>query len=150
MKQRLKDNFIQEWNSSISNRDIFANYRSFKLDFGCERYFDFFNIRCFRDCLVKPRLGVLPINGSSFRRQISIEQNKFCLVCNVIESEHHVIYDCPLYHDIRQRYLLEMNHSYVDVLKNGCIYSVRKISSYLFYALKRRKMLVDTINYLTR
>ena len=95
--------------------------------------------------LVKLRLGVLPINGSNFRRQFSLDQNKSCVLCNVIESEHHFIYDCPLYYDLRQKYLSSITHFYVDVLKTGCTYSVRKLSLYLFHALRRRMTLADTI-----
>ena len=103
------------------------------------------DIRCFRDPLVKLRLGVLPINGSNFRRQFSLDQNKSCVLCNVIESEHHFIYDGPLYYDLRQKYLSSITHFYVDVLKTGCTYSVRKLSLYLFHALRRRMTLADTI-----
>ena len=43
---------------------MYAKYRDFKTFFESERYFEFVDIKCFRDHLVKLRLGLLPLNNS--------------------------------------------------------------------------------------
>lgn len=145
LKQRLIDVYIQEWNGSITTKDMYENYRMFKLTFVREDYFDYMDIKCFRDCLVKLRLGILPINGSAFNCKIGSSENNRCNFCrNVIESESHFVFKCPLYADIRQRYLNEMKIITIPaLLKIRSASCMRKISMYLFNSLKRRKEYVD-------
>ena len=107
-KQRLKDNYLQEWDNSIMNKDTYSSYRLFKTTFESEGYFEFLDYRCFRDNFVKLRIGVLPINGSSFRTTFSHTVNNLCPVCKCIENEQHFIFVCPLYTDIRDKYLSEI------------------------------------------
>ena len=56
-KQRLTDIYKQEWSASILQKDMYAKYRGFKTLFESEGYFEFVDIKCFRDQLVKLRLG---------------------------------------------------------------------------------------------
>lgn len=144
-KQRLMDNYLQEWNSSVSAKEIYSTYRVFKMEFGSERYFEFLDIRCFRDCLVKLRLGVLPLNGSSFKLMFGNTGNKTCVFCNNIETEHHFIHVCGLYHDIRIKYLTGLHQPYTDVLREGYIGKVRKLSLFVFYAIRRRGEFVEDV-----
>ena len=51
-KQRLTDIYQQEWSASILQKDMYAKYRDFKNVFESERYFEFVDIKCFRDYLV--------------------------------------------------------------------------------------------------
>ena len=44
---------------------MYAKYRDFKSVCGSENYFEFVDIKCFRDYLVKLRLGLLPLNSST-------------------------------------------------------------------------------------
>lgn len=135
-RQRIKDVFIQEWHSAIASRDIYQNYRLFKFDFECEKYFEFLEIKCFRDCLVKLRLGTLPIGASHFRRTYRNDVNKMCNVCNVEEDEDHFIFHCPLYIKLRQKYINDKYQTYINLLRNGSVLDKRRLSTYIFLALK--------------
>jgi hypothetical protein len=135
-KQRMFDMYLQEWNSSIVSKDIFQNYRLFKTVFESERYFDFVDKKCFRDCLVKLRLGVLPIGASCFRKTFGRDRNSLCIFCNVVEDENHFVLECPLYTHIRTKYIRASTYSYVNILLNGSVFDLRKLSIYLFSALK--------------
>ena len=137
-KQRMIDHFLQEWYSSVLNKDTYSTYCLFKTSFEPGPYFEFLDYRCFRDYLVKLRVGVLPINGSSFRRTFSESHNKLCPLCDVIEDENHFIFVCPMYAEIRNKYLRGTSNQYYDVLKNGPVKAVRNISFYLFYATRKR------------
>lgn len=135
-KQRMFDMYLQEWNSSIVSKDIFQNYRLFKKVFESERYFDFVDKKCFRDSLVKLRLGVLPIGASCFRKTFGRDRNSLCKFCNVVEDENHFVLECPLYAHIRTKYIRASTYSYVNILLNGSVFDLRKLSIYLFSALK--------------
>jgi hypothetical protein len=145
-KQRLLDNFLQEWYSSVMVKDLYSTYRLFKTELKSEQYFDFLDIRCFRDCLVKLRLGVLPINGSFFRTTHCENANNSCTNCNEKENEYHFVHTCPLYDDLRDKYLISCYQPYTVVLKNGNVDRVRKLSMYVFYALQRRQEFINTFD----
>jgi hypothetical protein len=137
-KQRMVDNFIQDWDSSINEKDMYLNYRLFKPVFGCESYFDFMDVKRFRDCFVKLRLGVLPIGASHFRRTLYEDLNTFCSLCNVLENEDHVIYHCPLYGAERTKYINAGSQTYTNILRNGSVSDLRRLSTFLFLAMKIR------------
>ena len=137
--------YLQEWNGSITSKDIFENYRLFKTVFECEKFFDFIDKKCFRDCLIKLRLGVLPIAASCFRRTFGRDRNILCNLCNVVEDENHFVFDCPLYAFARARakYINVRHISFVNILRNGSTVDIRRLSIYLFVALKTRLELTE-------
>jgi len=137
-KQRMIDMYLQEWDGSVACKDIFENYRLFKTVFGSERYFDFVERKCFRDCLVKLRLGVLPLGASHFRRTFAKDNNFLCTLCNVPEDENHFIFDCPLFSEVRQKYINTRHRCYVNILRNGSDSDIRRLSVFMFVALKVR------------
>ena len=67
LKQRLPDNFIQEWNATIRNKDRYFPYRNVKSIFEPEQYLSALEIYWFRVGLCQLRLGVLPINNNLHR-----------------------------------------------------------------------------------
>ena len=67
LKERLCDDFNQEWNTAINSSEKFCLYASFKSNLLAENYLDFVQIKCFRDVLIKLRMGVLPLNANRFR-----------------------------------------------------------------------------------
>ena len=70
--------YKQEWSASILQKDMYAKYRDFKNVFESERYFEFVDIKCFRDYLVKLRLGLLPLNNSAFSSLFSRDTPDGC------------------------------------------------------------------------
>ena len=137
-RQRMKDVFIQEWYGAVASRDIYQNYRLFKSNFECEEYFGYMETKCFRDCFVKLRLGILPIGASHFRRTYGKDNNTMCNFCNILEDEDHFIFVCPLYVHLRNKYIQEKYNTYINVLRNGSVSDKRRLSTYIFRALKIR------------
>ena len=84
---------------------MYAKYRDFKAFFESEGYFEFVNIKCFRDYLVKLRLGLLTLNNSAFSSLFSRDTPDGCDYCGEFEDEKHLICFCPLYENIRVKYL---------------------------------------------
>ena len=48
LKQRLRDNFIQEWNATIRDKDRYFPYRNVKSIYEPEKYLSALEIYCFR------------------------------------------------------------------------------------------------------
>lgn len=139
LKQRLIDTFSQEWHSSVVTKDVFSHYCLFKDNCLRENYFDYLDKRL-RDAFVKLRLGVLPLGASSFRRLFANNTNTKCKLCLTVEDERHFIFDCPLYSDIRKKYITALNCDYISLLKFGSANDIYKLAMFLFLALKRRQI----------
>ena len=98
VKQRLKDQFIQNWNGRLeeSSRAIFYKHIS---SFDFKPYLNILNISKFRYSMTKLRV-------SSHR--LSIESGRWskpnptplsernCLFCNLLEDEYHFVLECNL------------------------------------------------------
>ena len=66
-KQRLVDMFIQDWSGTITEKERFSQYRSFKVVFEKEMYIDDFKTTFLRTAMAQFRLGVLPLNNNLYR-----------------------------------------------------------------------------------
>ena len=104
VKQRLKDQFIQNWNGRLeeSSRAIFYKHIS---SFGFKPYLNILNISTFRYSMTK-------LNVSSHK--LSIDLGRWskpnptplseikCLFCNLLEDEYHFVLECNLYNTLRK------------------------------------------------
>ena len=146
-KLRLIDIFKQEWFGTIQEKDRYEIYRSCKSVFGEEKYLSALDIYCFRAALAQFRLGVLPINNNIHRyNENPISRN--CVFCeNTVEDEHHFLFLCPLYSDLRTRFLnCSLATSVGDVLRWKGTTKCRSLSKLIFYAVKRRKLHAETVS----
>ena len=75
-----------------------------------------------RSALAKFRSGTAPIGVELGRYNCTPYEERLCFHCNdSIEDECHVLFHCPLYHDIRQDMVTQMNIlvDNVDELSEG-------------------------------
>ena len=64
MKQRLLDQFVQNWQTSLSDSSKALNYRIFKTKFEFEEYFTILNIGdAIRLCRFRTTNHYLPVDG---------------------------------------------------------------------------------------
>ena len=70
-----------------------------------ERYLDSIAIKKFRDTLIQLRLGICEIGVNKiYQPTNTVNQN--CPFCkNNLENEYHFLFNCPLYSDIRLKYI---------------------------------------------
>ena len=61
------------------------------------------------------------IETGRYSRPTIPRENRVCEMCNTLENESHVIFDCPAYHTVRQKYhnLLSIRNNIVAIL-NPC------------------------------
>ena len=106
IKQRVKDQFIQKWYMDINNNELYYNYRMYKNRFEFEKYLAEMPFDSAR-FLLKFRVlnHKLPIQKGRFLR---IERNeRKCNKCNCNElgDEYHYLFLCPVFHDVRIKFL---------------------------------------------
>lgn len=144
LKQRLTDMYKQEWCGIIRDKERYSFYFTFKTLLECEKYFSFMDVSCFRVAFTQARTNSLPINSNIHRYSDNI-CDKFCCCCkSIIEDEGHVIYHCPLYRDVRQKYLNECGQLPLQSLLGGFNTVVSKqISRFIFHAMNVRRKLFE-------
>ena len=139
-KQRLIDIFIQEWSSTIQERDRYSFYKTFKDNFGQEKYLLNIDVVCFRIAFSQTRLGVLPINNNMQRFNHNA-QERLCPCCGrSVEDEYHLLFICPLYNDLRWKLLNNFSGLPLSRLleaKNNNI--SRQVGKFMCYAIARRQ-----------
>ena len=103
LKRRLIDIFIQEWMAKCNSSNRCHYYRQIKLEFVREPYIDNITIAKFKFAFARLRVGAnaLKINN------IHIEQipDTNCPFCQSEENIIHFITSCPIYKEIREKYL---------------------------------------------
>ena len=82
LKQKLLDNFIQEWDATIRDKDGYFPYRNVKFIFELERYLSVLEMYCFRVGLCQLRLGVLPISTNFHRYSVLARNRNYELYVN--------------------------------------------------------------------
>ena len=95
MKQRLMDQFIQEWQSRVAENSVCSNYRLFKKKFCFEKYLTYLP-SILRQRVLKFRISNhrLPVQQ---RRSLGIPRDeRICTVCDSGEvgDEFHYLLNC--------------------------------------------------------
>ena len=141
-KTKTIERFELLWSTKISDSDRFSTYRIFTSVLQAEKYLNDITIKKFRDTLIRLRLGINELGVNKRFQPESV--NKTCPLCpNVLEHEFHLLFSCPVYADMRHKYLRQfivhdVELSLNSLLKNASIDSSRKIPMFPFYALKHR------------
>ena len=90
-------------------------YRLFKAEFGRERYLHLRLPLHYRSALAKFRCGVAPLRLETGRYENVPLHERFCFNCdNCIESESHVLFECPLYESIRKELISKCKEIFPD------------------------------------
>ena len=111
-KQRLRDVFTQDWHSWLRNSTSEKKRNLIFANFQYQKYLDILNIVKYRKSLSRLRL-------SSQRLEVKVgrwvKPNKVpygnikCKICNVLEDEFHFCLECPLYAELRNKYISNYN-----------------------------------------
>ena len=100
--------FKTNWRTELDKTDRpngskskLRSYKSFKITFDTESYIFNDIPRSHRSALAKFRCGVAPIKLETGRYENVPLGERKCFICDAVESECHVICECPLYEDLR-------------------------------------------------
>ena len=107
VKERIKDQFLQNWSEQLFSSSACSNYRIFKTDFKFEEYFTLLP----RDlalslCNFRCRNNKLPVVIGA-RYDLSIDQ-RVCNFCNnnSVGDEFHYVFNCTHFNAERKKYIL--------------------------------------------
>ena len=128
IKQRLIDQFLQNWNSTVHDSPKSTCYRIFKTDCKFENYFDILDVKdALTFCRFRTTNHKLPIETG--RWQNIPRQDRLCLLCNenCIGDEYHYILECKFFKDMRKQLIPNTYICRPNTLKFSSLFtSVRK------------------------
>ena len=101
--QRLKDQYMQQWNEICNTQSKLESYAMFKPTFSYERYLDVLDVKKFRYSLVAFRSSSHHLMIETGRHIGIARDIRRCFNCHdTIESEYHFLLVCPLYNHLRE------------------------------------------------
>ena len=109
LKQRLHDNFVQDWNARLESSSRARFYRSIKLNFDRSIYLS--KVTAIQHRISMSRLIVsshsLHVETGRWRRpNPTPPEERFCPNCpRKIEDEYHFIMECTLNSELRKKFI---------------------------------------------
>ena len=146
IKMKILDIYKQTWYSSINNSNRLLTYARFKHEFECENYLDFITDKRYRVSLSKFRLSSHDLEIER-GRYINLDRNdRFCRFCNGnnIENEYHFLLICPLYRDLRRKYLKSYYcqwptlNKFDDLMCKTNKNTILNVAKYIYFASQLR------------
>lgn len=147
-KERIKDNFIQKWKADIQASNVLSFYKYFKVSLDYENYLNCSKYRKFRNVITQLRLSSHPLRIETGRYgQNRMDRNeRKCQICNSndIEDEYHFVLICPIYMDLRLKYISRYyrNHpsvyKFIQLLNTDKPKDINNLSYYVYHAFKVR------------
>jgi hypothetical protein len=138
LKERLIDMYRQEWDGTIRDKERYRLYSLYKNVIEYEKYISFLDVYCFRVVFTQARLNALPINANLHRFSEKPE-DKFCLFSKNV-NETHIIFNCPLYCDLRKTFICNFVNRPLFVLLKGVNHEITSCTAkFIFRAMERRR-----------
>ena len=144
--QRLKDQYIQNWRESCQTSSKLSTYVMFKQIFECENYFHILNIKKFRYAFVSLRCSSHKLMIEKGRYSGTDRNERFCYFCkNEIEDEFHFVLRCPLYKELRERYIPRKyfqnpsRHHFTILMSCKNEVMIKKLATYIYHSFQLRK-----------
>jgi len=134
--------------SSLSHKERYDVYRSFKSIFVKEQYLNFIDVYCFRVAITQARVNVLPLNNNVYRYSDNI-RDKLCPFCKTnFENEAHFLLECYMYSNLREKFLSKcINVPLTDMFKVRNDEYKHSLSNYIFHSINKRKIMLAQILY---
>lgn len=119
IRQRLTDNFIQNWNSRINDSSRALCYKNLS-SFSFKPYLEIVTIKKFRIALSRLRTSAhrLEVESGRWARPVKkpIDQ-RLCTFCGVLEDEFHFVLQCPVYNTERHKHIDKRFYKRPNMLK---------------------------------
>ena len=85
-----------------TSSDRFLWFSCIKENFGLEYYLNTLNVKKFRDTFIRFRMGINKLRSNDRYREVVDAK---CPFCQGVENEEHVLLSCPVYQQLREKYL---------------------------------------------
>jgi hypothetical protein len=153
-KERIRDNFIQNWYEEINLSTRADSYRLFS-DFGFKSYLNTVNICKFRYDLTRFRISAHRLNietGRWHKPNPVPRSERKCFNCNCIEDEFHFLLECPIYNSLRKKYIKQYHWKRPNILKFKSLMSaandneVKNLALFIHKSFKVRNTYVLNLN----
>ena len=129
VKQRLRDQFVQEWYGNVQSSDKALTYRLFKTEFKFEEYLVKLPTK-YKIAMIKFRMcnHKLPIERGQYRN--IPRSDRYCELCNdnKLGDEFHFLLECPILNNLRIQYLPTFCLKNPNVLKLANLLNDRRSS----------------------
>ena len=151
LKQRLRDQYVQNWKTNIREVSKLEYYARFKTEFCYEEYLDFIVNDDYRKALTKFRLCSHDLEIEVGRHSGVERVNRICKLCssNTTESEYHFLLCCSKYAQLRQVYIRNSSwpnlQKFINVLSSSNKKTVFNLAKYVYYAFKMRKEALNDV-----
>ena len=140
--------YSQEWLANLRGSTRFELYILFKTSIKYETYLDFVRVECFRDALIRFRLGITELKT---HRNIYISHvvDNNCPFCKVVEeNEYHFLFHCENYETVRPekiRYIKrhEENWKFSEMMLCEEPASTKQLAWFVFKAFEIRTKLLE-------
>ena len=154
-KQRLIDDFMQNWRADLNNNRVLVLYKEVKPEFGYANYLDIFCTKRLRNAFARLRLSshTLRIETGRYSRIRLERHERVCQLCDTsdIEDEYHFILICPTFSNIRQKFIPNYYIRHPSMFKFICLLqSINKkelinFSKYLHEAFTIRLNILNNV-----
>ena len=155
VRQRLNDNFIQNWNARLANSSRATFYRSISDNyFEFQNYLNCVNIPKYRYALTRLKVSSHRLEVEAGRWQKPIRKpfhDRKCVFCDKLEDEYHFIAECTLYKDLRKTYI----NSYfwkrpsmlkiTQLFKSDNVKQLKNLGVYIYKAFDKRRLILQNI-----
>ena len=144
-EKRLKDQYIQSWRTSIESNLKLAYYKDYKRFFHKELYITVIDIPKFRKALACFRSSFHNLMIEKGRHYQLPREFRNCIYCECyLEDEFHFLLQCPLYENIRVRYIPQHYictrdiFSFINIMTSNNVEIIRNLGMFIHYAFKKR------------
>lgn len=106
-KQRLHDQFVQNWSSRLEESSRASFYSSVS-SFQFQNYLNLVKVKKYRNAIARLKCSSHRLEIESWRWHKPIRKlidERLCTNCNVVENDYHFLFECCLYNDLRIQYM---------------------------------------------
>ncbi len=123
LKQKLADQFVQEWHSEVDKSSTCINYRIFKNDFAFENYINVLPMK-YRIIFSKFRCRNYKIPIVTGLYSNTPLEDRLCTLCNNdIGDEFHYIFNCTYFNAKRFVYLSQFYYQHPSTEKMSLLFN---------------------------
>ncbi len=155
-RMTLLDCERQNWRENVFSMPRLNVYSMFKLELSVENYLLLDIPRAYKIALAKLRVGNHELEIELGRHQKKNRGNRLCKFCllngyNYIEDEYHVLMNCYLYKDLREKYidaekLTPRNlYRFNSLFSSKCPVCIIGLAKYTFHMFRYRSCCLNLI-----